>query len=94
MNAEYRFTPTPGTPSGMGQVLQILQSKECAIKASELAKLLGVTKQHIYKMAAARAIPSFRIGTAVRFDPREVAEWLTQTMPRPAASARLSRLAV
>lgn len=78
MSAEYRFTPVPSTLSGMGQVLQILESKECALKARELAKLLGVTKQHIYKMAAARAIPSFHIGTARRFDTKRVAEWLTQ----------------
>jgi hypothetical protein len=36
MNEEYRFTPAPGTLSGMGQVHQILESKECAFKAGEL----------------------------------------------------------
>jgi excisionase family DNA binding protein len=64
------------------------------LKAGELAKLLGVTRQHIYKMAAASAIPSFRIGAAVRFDPKQVAEWLTRRMPQTVTPSSPSRLAV
>jgi len=39
-------------------------------------------------------IPSFRIGAAVRFDPKQVAEWLRRRMPQTVTSPRLSRLAV
>lgn len=93
-NSAYRFTVANYPGSGMARVLQTVESKECALKAGELAKLLGVTRQHIYKMAAAGAIPSFRVGTAVRFDPKQVAEWLRQRMTQTVASASLSRLAV
>lgn len=47
-----------------------------ALTADELAKLLSVSKVTIFKQAAAGKIPSFRVGTCVRFDPRTVANWL------------------
>jgi excisionase family DNA binding protein len=47
-----------------------------AITAKELAELLSVSKVTIFKHAAAGRIPSFRIGTCVRFDPRVIANWL------------------
>lgn len=77
----YRLLANEDRPR-IARVLQTLASKECALKASELAKLLGVTRQQIYKLAAAKSIPSFRIGTSVRFDPNDVAEWLERKMPQ------------
>ena len=59
--------------------LTLAQSIECiegAMTADRLAKLLGVSKITIFKMAKAGRIPSFRVGTCVRFDPRKVADWL------------------
>jgi excisionase family DNA binding protein len=50
-----------------------------ALTAKDLAKLLQVSVVTIYKLAKASKIPSFRIGTAVRFDPHAVARWLRQT---------------
>jgi excisionase family DNA binding protein len=47
-----------------------------ALTAEELSKLLSVSRVTIFKHAAAGRIPSFRIGTCVRFDPRAVANWL------------------
>ncbi len=93
-NSACRFSLGSGNIAGMAKILQMLESKEHALKASELAKLLGVTRQHIYKMAAANAIPSFRVGTAVRFDPNQVAVWLTRKMPQAVSDTSLSRLAV
>jgi excisionase family DNA binding protein len=49
---------------------------EGAMTAEKLAKLLGVSKITIFKQAKAGRIPSFRIGTCVRFDPKAVANWL------------------
>jgi excisionase family DNA binding protein len=93
-NSANRFALANDTLPGTARVLQMLETKEHALRAGELAKLLGVTRQHIYKMAAAGAIPSFRIGAAVRFDPKQVAEWLTRKMPQTVTSDSLSRLAV
>jgi len=47
-----------------------------ALTAEELAKFLSVSRITIFKHAAAGRIPSFRIGSCVRFDPRAVAQWL------------------
>jgi excisionase family DNA binding protein len=47
-----------------------------ALTAEELSQILSVSKKTIFKQAQAGRIPSFRIGTCVRFDPPAVAEWL------------------
>lgn len=46
-----------------------------AMQAKDLAGIFGVTKDLIYEQARLGTIPSFRIGTAVRFDPKRVSEW-------------------
>jgi excisionase family DNA binding protein len=47
-----------------------------ALTADELARMLTVAKVTIFKQAKAGRIPSFRIGSCVRFDPKMVAQWL------------------
>jgi excisionase family DNA binding protein len=55
-----------------------LEKTAHALTAKNLAQLLQVSQVTIYKLAKAHKLPSFRIGTAVRFDPRTVARWLRQ----------------
>ena len=47
-----------------------------ALTADQLAALLSVSRITVFKHAATGRIPSFKIGTCVRFDPHAVAEWL------------------
>ncbi len=47
-----------------------------ALTAKELATLLAVSPISIYKLAKTNRIPSFRICSCVRFDPKVVAAWL------------------
>jgi len=47
-----------------------------ALTAVELAGILNIHRVTILKMAAKHRIPSFRIGSAVRFCPVTVATWL------------------
>ncbi len=47
-----------------------------ALTADELASMLTVSRITIFKQAKAGRIPSFRISTCVRFDPKTVAQWL------------------
>ena len=47
-----------------------------ALTADELAVILAVSRITIFKQAKAGRIPSFRIGTCVRFDPHTIAGWL------------------
>jgi excisionase family DNA binding protein len=53
-----------------------IESYPHALKASELAQLLSISRITVFKLAKSGRIPSFRVGTCVRFDPRKVAEWL------------------
>ena len=53
-----------------------LQGMHGALTAVELAKLLGLSKATILRQAKKGAIPSFRIGNVVRFDPQAISKWL------------------
>jgi excisionase family DNA binding protein len=53
-----------------------IEAIDHAIKARELARLLGVSRGHVYKLAQSCTLPSFHLGTGVRFDPHSVAEFL------------------
>jgi len=86
----------PGTRHSDANALIIvqLQQRRNALKASELASLLGVTPQHVYKMAAQQDIPSFRVGKSVRFDPNQVADWLRRKMPQQVPQSQEIRVAI
>ena len=53
-----------------------IQGMHGALTAVELAKLLGLSKATILRQAKKGAIPSFRIGNVVRFDPQAISKWL------------------
>jgi len=57
-------------------LVQQLNAISKPVTAKVLGDLLGVSKITIYKRAAQGALPSFRVGTAVRFDCRAVARHL------------------
>lgn len=60
------------------RLIEILENRKEALKVTEVAKMLGVTPQHIYKMAKAGLIPCFHVKGAVRFCPADLAEWIKQ----------------
>jgi excisionase family DNA binding protein len=49
-----------------------------ALKAEELADLLGMQKTTVLRRAKKGSIPSFRVGSSVRFDSSAIAAWLMQ----------------
>ena len=53
-----------------------IEKNRHALNARQVAEFLSVSVITIYKMAKTNRIPSFRVGAAVRFDPRSVARWL------------------
>jgi len=63
---------------GMDQavVIEQLASREKFLKVPELAGLLQFSSRTIYRRVRASAIPFTKIGTCLRFDPAEIAEWL------------------
>ena len=49
-----------------------------ALTAEELAKLLQISRITILRRAKRGSIPSFRVGSCVRFDSAAIAKWLMQ----------------
>ena len=47
-----------------------------AIKAPQLAQLLGVTRNTIYEWANEGRIPHLRMGRSIRFDTARLAAWV------------------
>lgn len=76
------------------KLVETLKNKTGALKVTEIAKLLGVTPQHIYKMAASGSIPSFRVSGSVRFDPDDVAAWLEGKQRYDRGPVRIGRTSV
>jgi excisionase family DNA binding protein len=63
-----------------------------AMKAPEVARLLDLPIQRVYRLAREHEIPSFRFGTSVLFDPRSVAARLreNQTQRKESTGETLS----
>ena len=58
------------------RIVEMLEARRQALRVREVANLLCVTPQHIYKMAASGTLPSLRIAGAIRFDPQDLVNWL------------------
>jgi excisionase family DNA binding protein len=54
----------------------ITLNQPALISASEMARELGVPESQLRKMARENRVPHYRIGKYVRFDPREVREYM------------------
>jgi len=63
------------------------------MKVGELADLLRVTDKHVYKLVAQGQLPSFRLGAAIRIDPRAVTDLLRRKYPQAWSVERRSRIA-
>ena len=63
------------------KLVELVQNKTEALRVRDVAPILGVSIQQVYKMAASGQIPSFRIASSVRFDPEDFAVWLKERYP-------------
>ena len=55
-----------------------LDKRATALTVSEVAEILNISERQVYKLASLNIIPSFRVGSSIRFDPSQVAAWLRQ----------------
>jgi excisionase family DNA binding protein len=53
------------------------------LMAEEVAKLLKVHPSMVYRMAKRGELPSFKIGSAWRFDRAQIREWIRSRSERP-----------
>jgi excisionase family DNA binding protein len=63
-------------------LIEQLETRCKALNANEVAKLFGISKQHVYEMAADGSLPAFRVGRSIRFDPQELADCLRKKKPQ------------
>ena len=56
------------TSAGQSEILTI----------REVAEYLKVTQRTIYRLAAAKKIPAFKVGGTWRFSKAEITEWIQQ----------------
>jgi excisionase family DNA binding protein len=66
------MTPASATPMS---IKDRIASFDGALEAEDLARILKINKASIYKQARKGTIPSFRVGTSIRFDPKALCEW-------------------
>jgi excisionase family DNA binding protein len=52
------------------------------LPAGDVAEMFGLSRQHIYTMAASGELPSIKLRGAVRFDPREMEEFIREHQRR------------
>jgi excisionase family DNA binding protein len=58
-----------------------LDKRATALNVSEVAEILNISERQVYKLASQSVIPSFHVGSSIRFDPSQVAAWLRQKAP-------------
>src|SRR5437870_6064069 len=84
------------TPYQFKSLASRVRGMHGALDAGELAKLLGVAKVTILRRAKRGKIPSFRIGTMIRFDPQAISRWLleqgVQSLSTPKRDRKSTRL--
>jgi excisionase family DNA binding protein len=77
MNGNIKFTAQEQAEIGtLTLTKKIARGAKGALTAKQLAEMLNISRKTVFKLAKAGRVPSFRIGTAVRFDARLVIDWL------------------
>jgi excisionase family DNA binding protein len=70
---------------------ELVLSRKSAMTVGEVALILNVSQRLVYQLVSAGEIPHFRVGSAVRFEPKSLSTWLheklTQTGNKRAVKA-------
>lgn len=66
------------TPYELRSLASRVKAFHHALTADQLADVLKVSRLTILRRAKRGTIPSFRVGSCVRFDPANISEWLVQ----------------
>ena len=61
-------------------LVENLEKRGRALKVSEVADLFRVSPMTIYRAAKDGSLPSFKVGSSLRFDPKAVVAWLKKQM--------------
>ena len=61
-------------------LVENLEQCQRALRVSEVADLFQVSPMTIYRAAKEGNLPSFKVGSSLRFDPKAVIAWLKKQM--------------
>ena len=64
-------------------LIETLKGRQGLMDAKEVAPLLDMNKEVLYRKAKAGLVPDFRILGQIKFDPVVLAEWLEERQVRP-----------
>ncbi len=66
---------TTGRPN-QESILELVSRRKSLLTTKELAGLLGLAETTLFQWTKAGRIPSCKFGSAIRFDPSDIAAWL------------------
>jgi excisionase family DNA binding protein len=61
-----------------GREVKTMEKQQKLLKVADVAERLGLSIPHTYRIAAKGEIPCVRIGGAVRFEPKNVEEFIRE----------------
>lgn len=64
-------------------IVEALRQRSKPLKVAEAAEIAGVHRVTMFKMTEDGRVPSFRMGTAVRIDPAELADYIERHSTKP-----------
>jgi excisionase family DNA binding protein len=59
---------------------ELIESRKSALKVEEVAQILSVSQRLVYQLVAVGEIPHFKVGSAVRFEPKALSDWLHEKL--------------
>lgn len=60
----------------MDKIIEIIQNWGEALKVSDFAKLMSLSRKTVYKLISDGKLPHYQLGDSIRLDPAATAEWL------------------
>lgn len=57
-------------------IADTIAARKRALTCEEFAEIMGLAKNTVYEWAKDERLPSIRMGSAIRLDPKKIAEWL------------------
>ena len=57
-------------------ITERIESSGSALTGPELARLLGIHRSSVFRLAITGRLPHYRVAGVLRFDPVKVADWL------------------
>jgi len=64
----------------MGTLADMIENYQRALTVEEFAELVRISEKTVRRQIRAGKIPAYRIGTLVRLDPAQTAEWMRERL--------------